>query len=41
LSPRADEAIERRYRAGRYGATPILATEEFAEAALNAAGDRR
>jgi predicted ATPase len=41
LSPRADEAIERRYRAGRYGATPILATEEFAEAASNAAGGRR
>jgi predicted ATPase len=41
LSPRTDEAIERRYRAGRYGATPILATEEFAEAALNATGERR
>lgn len=41
LSPRTDEAIERRYRNGRYGATPILATEEFAEAALNAAGERR
>lgn len=41
LSPRTDEAIERRYRVGRYGATPILATEEFAEAALNAAGERR
>jgi predicted ATPase len=41
LSPRPDEAIERRYRAGRYGATPILATEEFAQAALNAAGQRR
>jgi predicted ATPase len=40
LSPRTDEAIERRYRAGRYGATPILVTEEFAEAALNAAGER-
>jgi hypothetical protein len=41
LSPRADEAIERRYRAGRYGATPILAPEEFAEAALSATGHRR
>ena len=41
LSPRTDEAIERRYRTGRYGATPILTTEEFAEAALNAAGERR
>jgi len=39
LSPRTDEAVERRYRAGRYGATPILATEEFTEAALNTAGD--
>ena len=41
LSPRTDEAIERRYRAGRYGATPILMTQEFAEAALNATGERR
>jgi uncharacterized protein len=41
LSPRTDEAIERRYRSGRYGATPILATEEFAEAVLNAAGEPR
>jgi RloB-like protein len=35
------DSRERRYRVGRYGATPILATEEFAEAALNAAGGRR
>jgi hypothetical protein len=33
LSPRSDEAIGR-----RYGATPILTAEEFAEVALNAAG---
>ena len=39
LSPRSDEAIGRRYLAGRYGATPILTTEEFAEVALNAAGE--
>ena len=39
LSPRSDEAIGRRYLAGRYGATPILAAEEFAEVALNAAGE--
>jgi hypothetical protein len=41
LSPRSDEAIGRRYLAGRYGATPILAAEEFAEVALSAAGERR
>lgn len=35
LSPRTDEAIERRYRSGRYGATPILTTAEFTEAAVN------
>ena len=40
LSPRSDEAIGRRYLAGRYGATPILAAEEFAEVALSAAGER-
>ena len=34
LSLRADEAIERRYRAGRYGAIPILVAEEFTEAVL-------
>jgi predicted ATPase len=37
LSPRAEEAIGRRYLAGRYGATPILTREEFAEVALSAA----
>ena len=41
LSPRNDEAIERRYRAGRYGAAPILAPQEFTEAALSAAGGRQ
>jgi hypothetical protein len=41
LSPRNDEAIERRYRTGRYGATPILAPQEFTEAALSAAGGRQ
>ena len=39
LSPRSDEAIGRRYLAGRYGATPILAAEEFAEVALHAASE--
>jgi uncharacterized protein len=39
LSPRSDEAIGRRYLAGRYGATPILAREEFAEVALSAVGE--
>jgi hypothetical protein len=33
LNPRNDEAVERRYLAGRYGATPIVAPEEFAEVA--------
>jgi uncharacterized protein len=41
LSPRNDEAIGRRYLAGRYGATPILSAEEFAEVALSAAGEPR
>jgi uncharacterized protein len=41
LSPRSDEAIGRRYIAGRYGATPILAAEEFTEVALSAAGEPR
>jgi hypothetical protein len=41
LSPRSDEAIGRRYLAGRYGATPILAAEEFAEVALSAVGESR
>jgi uncharacterized protein len=32
LSPRQDEAIGKRYLDGRYGATPILARQEFAAA---------
>ena len=39
LNPRIDEAIGRRYLAGRYGAIPILADEDFAEAATGAADD--
>jgi hypothetical protein len=39
LRPRIDEAIGRGYLAGRYGATPILADKDFAEAAMSAAGD--
>jgi uncharacterized protein len=39
LSPRGDEAVGRRYLAGRYGATPILARQEFVEVALSAAGE--
>lgn len=38
LSPRRDEAIGRRYLSGRYGAVPILARQEFAEVAVDAAG---
>ena len=41
LSPRSDEAIGRRYLAGRYGATPILSAEEFAKVALSATGEPR
>jgi hypothetical protein len=41
LSPRSDEAIGRRYLAGRYGATPILSPEEFTEVAVSAAGEPR
>lgn len=33
LAPRKEEAIGRRYLAGRYGATPILATQQFTETA--------
>jgi AAA15 family ATPase/GTPase len=33
LNPRKEEAVGRRYLAGRYGATPIIASEEFAEIA--------
>jgi uncharacterized protein len=41
LNPRKDEAVSRRYIAGRYGGTPIVSGEEFTElAALIAAGDR-
>jgi hypothetical protein len=39
LSPRSDEAIGRRYLAGRYGGAPILAREEFIEVALSATGE--
>ena len=38
LSPRIDEAIGRRYLAGKYGATPILADNDFAEVAISAVG---
>lgn len=41
LDPRKEEAIGRRYLAGRYGATPILSRQEFdAAAELISAGDR-
>lgn len=33
LDPRKNEAVGRRYLAGRYGATPILSKHEFADAA--------
>jgi uncharacterized protein len=40
LDPRKEEAIGRRYLAGRYGATPILSRQEFdASAALITSGD--
>jgi hypothetical protein len=40
LDPRKEEAISRRYLAGRYGATPILSRQEFdAAAELITAGD--
>jgi predicted ATPase len=41
LSPRGDEAIGRRYLAGRYGAVPILTPEEFTDVATSAAGENR
>jgi predicted ATPase len=41
LSPRGDEAIGRRYLAGRYGAVPILGPEEFTDIAASAAGEQR
>ncbi len=41
LDPRKDEAVGRRYLAGRYGATPILSRQEFdAAAELITSGDR-
>jgi hypothetical protein len=40
LEPRKEEAVGRRYLAGRYGATPILSDHEFMAAAeLIAAGN--
>ena len=33
LEPRKQESIGKRYLAGRYGATPILSSQEFAAAA--------
>ncbi len=41
LNPRKDEALSRRYLAGRYGATPIVSDAEFAAfaAGASAAGD--
>jgi hypothetical protein len=42
LDPRKDEAIGKRYLAGRYGATPILSNERFRQIAeLVTNGDRR
>jgi len=42
LDPRKEEAIGRRYLAGRYGATPILSDQQFAATAeLITAGDLR
>src|ERR1022692_2316904 len=41
LDPRKEEAIGRRYLAGRYGATPILSRQEFdAYAKFVTSGDR-
>jgi hypothetical protein len=41
LDPRREEAIGRRYLAGRYGATPILSRQEFdATAELITSGER-
>ena len=41
LDPRKEEAVGRRYLAGRYGATPILSRQEFdASAELITSGDR-
>lgn len=41
LDPRKEEAIARRYLAGRYGAVPILSSEDFAAAASSADSGRR
>lgn len=41
LAPRKEEAIGRRYLAGRYGATPIISRQQFAETARSAAGQGR
>jgi predicted ATPase len=41
LSPRGDEAVGRRYLAGRYGATPIIAPQEFTEVGASAASESR
>jgi AAA15 family ATPase/GTPase len=42
LDPRREEAIGRRYLAGRYGATPILSRDEFdATAELITSGQRK
>jgi hypothetical protein len=41
LSPRDDEAVGRRYLSGRYGATPIIAPEEFTEVGVSAASESR
>ena len=42
LAPRKEEAIGRRYLAGRYGATPIISDQQFADTArLTAVGDGR
>ncbi len=41
LDPRREEAVGRRYLSGRYGATPILSSQEFhAAAELITSGDR-
>lgn len=39
LNPRKDEALSRRYLAGRYGATPIVTDAEFAVLAGRASAD--
>ncbi|GAB3145060.1 AAA family ATPase [Microbispora hainanensis] len=41
LGPRKEEAIGRRYLSGRYGATPIVSHQEFAEAVLSSMPGRR